>query len=363
MKTYVVDKAALDENARLVREKAAPAAVWAVIKGDGYGLGALALAKRLKKQGYDRFAVTEPAEAAILRENGFEQEQILMLRATADEAELERLIRLNVICTVGSETEAEALNAVATRLGTAAEAHICIDTGMGRYGFLPTELDAIEHVHREKSMLALCGTFTHFSCAFCSKKKTEQQFALFQNVLKELTARGIPVGEVHCANSSALFLHPETHCDSVRVGSALLGRLSFSAKTGLKKIGWCEATVEQVRTLPAGWSVGYGAGYITKKTTTIAVIGVGYYHGFGAGMGQDLFRFRDILRNCLGQLKVLVTRKKLYVTIGKRRCAVLGHVGMLHTVVDVTGLNVVAGDLARLEINPLYVKGMEIEYR
>lgn len=363
MKTYVVDKAALSENARLVREKAAPAPVWAVIKGDGYGLGALPLAKLLKKQGYDRFAVTEVREAEALRSNGFEQEQILMLRATSDEIELEQLVRMNVVCTIGSMADAEALNAVATRLGTAAEAHICFDTGMGRYGFLSTQLGEVQRVHRELAMLAISGSYTHFSCAFCSRKKTEQQFALFQSILKELTAMGINPGEIHCANSSALYLHPETHCDGVRVGSALLGRLSFSARTGLQKIGWAEASVEEVRQLPAGWSVGYGAGYTTKKPTTIAVIGVGYYHGFGVQMGTDLFRARDTIRGCLSLIKAFVTRKKLYVTIAKRRCPVLGHVGMLHTVVDITGLSAAVGDTARLEINPLYVKGLPIEYR
>jgi len=363
MKTYVVDTAALAENARIVREAAAPAAVWAVIKGDGYGLGARKLAKLLKKQGYSRFAVTEVREAEILRENGFEHEQILMLRATCDEAELEQLVLLNVICNIGSLQEAETLNAVATRLGKAAEAHISMDTGMGRYGFLPEQLDEMVRVHREYPMLAITGTFTHFSCAFCSRKKTEQQYALFQTALKELTARGVNPGEVHCSNSSALFLHPEMRCDSVRVGSALLGRLSFRGKTGLQKIGWIEASVEQLRTLPAGWDVGYGAGYTTKKATTIAVIGVGYYHGFGAQMGQDLFRFPDFLRNCLSQLKAFVSRKRLYVNIGKRRCPVLGHVGMLHVVVDVTGLDVSVGDIARLEANPLYIKGLPIEYR
>ena len=170
MKTYVVDSAALAENARIVRETAAPAAVWAVVKGDGYGLGVRKFAKLLKKQGYSHFAVTEVREAEILRENGFEHEQILMLRATCDEAELEKLILLNAICNVGSLSEAEALNAVATRMGKAAEAHVSIDTGMGRYGFMPSQTDEIVRVHREYPMLAITGTFTHFSCAFCSRK-------------------------------------------------------------------------------------------------------------------------------------------------------------------------------------------------
>ncbi len=88
MKRYVVDRAALQENARLIVQAAAPAQVWAVVKGDGYGLGVLPLARLLRGQGIRRFAVTEIAEARTLRENGFEQELILMLRATSDPREL-----------------------------------------------------------------------------------------------------------------------------------------------------------------------------------------------------------------------------------------------------------------------------------
>lgn len=302
-------------------------------------------------------------EAETLREHGFEQEQILMLRATSDEQELERLVFLNVICCVGSMADAQALNAVATRMGMVAEAHICIDTGMGRYGFLSTEAEQVVRIHRELSMLAISGTFTHFSCAFCSRKKTQQQYARFQEMLQTLTAMGVSNGEIHCANSSALFLAPQTHCDAVRVGSALLGRLAFSTPDGLKKVGWAEASVEELRQLPAGWSVGYGAGCRTRRKTTIAVLSVGYYHGFGVKMGTDLFRFSDTLRGCLSLVRAFISRKKLYVTIKQRRCPVLGHVGMLHTVVDVTGLQVSVGDVARMEINPLYVKGLQVEYR
>ena len=363
MKTYVVERAALLENIRLVREQAGKAEVWAVLKGDGYGLGLLPLARLLRQQGIDRFAVTEVSEARRLREGGFEQELILMLRATADPQELEQLIDLNVIATLGSSDDAVALNGIAGRLGTVAEAHIAFDTGMGRYGFLAEELPKVTAIFEYMENIAITGVYTHFSCAFCSRKKTQEQFAAFTGIIDRLTGAGYAVGERHCANSSALFLHPETRLDAVRVGSAFLGRLSFRGKTGLRRVGYCEATVEELRQLPVGATVGYGAGYTTKKITSIAVLSVGWYNGFGIEKGRDLYRFSDTLRGCLSLIKAWLTRRRLYVILQGRKCPVLGHVGMLHTVVDVTGMEVHIGDQARLEINPLDQKGLKVEYR
>ncbi len=256
-----------------------------------------------------------------------------------------------------------ALNGIAARLNTVGEAHIAFDTGMGRYGFLPEELPKATAIFEYMENVAITGVYTHFCCAFCDQKKTKQQYERFQGVLKRLTDAGYAVGEVHCANSSALLLQPQMRCDSVRVGSAFLGRLSFRSRLGLKKIGWAEASVEELRQLPKGATIGYGAGYRTRRITTIAVLGVGWYHGFGMEKGRDLFRFSDTLRGCLSLVKAWLTRRKLYVTINGQRCPVLGHVGMLHTVVDVTGLEVRQGDLARMELNPLYRRGMSVEFR
>ena len=363
MKRFVVSRAALEENARKIRQAAAPAEVWAVVKGNGYGLGIGNMARVLHDAGIRRFAVTEPAEAAALREAGFEEERILMLRATSDRSELETLIRLGAVCTIGSSEDALALDETAQAMGSVAEAHIKLDTGMGRYGFLPTELDKVIAIHRQLKNVAITGTYTHFSCAFCSEKRTRAQYQAFQDMVKALREAGCPVGELHCANSAALELYPEMKCDSVRIGSAFLGRLSVPDRLELERIGVCEATVEELRRIPKLWSVGYGAGFITRRNTTIAVLGVGYYHGFSAEMGRDLFRFSDCLRGILSWVKAFVSHKRLYATIGHRRCPVLGHVGMLHTVLDVTGLEVKVGDTARLDLNPLLMKGLDVELR
>ena len=95
----------------------------------------------------------------------------------------------------------------------------------------------------------------------------------------------------------------------------------------------------------------------------MAIIPVGWYHGFTTTHGPDIFRFRDCLRELLGAVKRMIFKKKLYVTINGKKCPVLGHVGMLHTAVNVTKVPCKQGDKVVLEINPTQVRGMEIVFR
>ena len=91
MKSYVVEKELVLHNLALLQKKAGDTPIWAVLKGDGYGLGIRPMAQLCREGSIDRFAVTEPGEAQTLREL-FPKCQILMLRPTADPAELEQLL-------------------------------------------------------------------------------------------------------------------------------------------------------------------------------------------------------------------------------------------------------------------------------
>ncbi len=364
MNAYVVDKEALAANVRAIVQRAGSAAVWGVVKGDGYGLGLIEFSRVLRQNGVDRFAVTEVSEVQRLREAGFANERILMLRPTLDEQEIEALLDANAILSVGSGEQAGVINSLASRRGTIAEVHLEIDTGMGRYGFLPTETGKIVNIYRTMNALAVTGVYTHFHSAFCSEKATRAQHAAFTSMLGRLHAAGCETGEAHCCNSSALLRFPDLAMDGVRVGSAFLGRLSFRGSYGLSKIGHCEAQIEELRWLQKGFTTGYGAAWRAKRPTRVAILSVGYYHGFGAEKGRDLWRVRDCVRGILSNLKAMLTRKALYVTVNGKRCRVLGHIGMLHTCINVTNVpDVSLGDSVTLEINPLLVKGLEIEYR
>ena len=166
---------------------------------------------------------------------------------------------------------------------------------------------------------------------------------------------------VHCCNSTAFLRWPELHMGGARIGSALLGRVLV--KADLRRVGRCEATVDEIRWLPTGHSTGYGAAWKAKRPTRIAVLPVGWYHGFAVSYGDDIFRVRDCVRAMVRAFLNILRRKKLYVSINGTLCPVLGHVGMLHTVCDITNATCSVGDTAILDINPLQVRGMEIRYQ
>jgi alanine racemase len=109
--------------------------------------------------------------------------------------------------------------------------------------------------------------------------------------------------------------------------------------------------------------VGYGASWTAKRDTKIAVCNVGYFHGFGAPARNDLYRFRDCLVGALSSIKAFLTHKALYVTVNGKPAKVLGHVGMVQTICDVTDIPCQVGDPIRVEINPLKQKNLEIIYR
>ena len=124
MKRLVLEKDAIKKNLSVIKEKAGSAVIYAVLTGDAYGAGLVEMAKLIREEGIGRFAVSEPEEAEKLRKAGFVEEEILMLRSTTDREELEKLMDLNVICSIGSYEAGMALNGIAEGRATVVEAHI-----------------------------------------------------------------------------------------------------------------------------------------------------------------------------------------------------------------------------------------------
>lgn len=360
MKRYTVDTAALAHNVQLLRKKAKGTILWGVIKGNGYGLGVVQMAQVLAQNGIRQFAVTDIREARALREAGFEN-PIFMMEGTCNAQEVRQLLELGAILTVGTVEDAAVINEQARLHSVKAQAHLKIDTGMGRYGFLPAQMETVRRLYSANPYIQFTGIYTHFYDS-ADPKPTKIQFEKFMEVVKQLRDAGIDTGMVHCCNSSAFLKYPQMHCDAARVGSALLGRVTVGDKTGLKKVGRCEAEIEEIRTIPAGHTVGYGAGWVAKRRTRIAVLSVGYFHGFAVDRGFDLWRPKDCFRGIARYIKALIRGKALYVTVNGQRCRVLGHVGMVNMVIDVTDCECKTGDMAQVDINPLLLKGVDVIY-
>ena len=355
MRTLVIDREAVKHNLAVIMEHASGAAVYGVLTGDGGGVGAAAMAGLLRDAGVGRFAVSEASEAEAVRKAGFEDEEILMLRATTDREELEKLIDLGVVCTISSVDTGLALNALAENRSTVAEAHIQVDTGMGFGGFLVGEPEKILLAYRSLPNVALSGIYTQLHAARARDPETALQLKLFRQVIETIHQAGFETGMVHAAGSFALLHNDESRLDGVRAGSAILGRCRRTKDDGLRTVGYGEAALTEVRWLPKGHTVGKDRPVALKKPTRVGILPVGYQNGFGISRPRG-----NSLR---GALRLWWKDGHRTVRIGEQRARLLGPIGATETLLDVTNIKCSAGDLAILEMDPLFARGFQVELR
>lgn len=355
MKVLVIDKQAIKKNISVLKRRAEKAAIYAVLTGDAHGAGLVQMAKILRDEGIVRYAVSEASDAAALRKAGLVEEEILMLRATTDREELEKLLDLNVVCTIGSADTGMALNGVAEKRSTVVEAHVQIDTGMGFGGFLTNEVDKILSVYRNLPNVAVSGMYTQIHTSDTKERDVAEQLDEFNQTVKAVQAAGFETGVVHAAGSYALMRYDFARMDAVRVGTALLGRCRRAKNDGLQKVGWGEAAIDDIHWLPKGHTVGNETIVRLRRPTRVAVLPVGYQNGFGVE------RIREGgLWAALGRWRAAGHRT---VRIDGQKVKVIGRIGAMETVLDVTDVRCSAGDIAQFELDPLFAKGMIREYR
>lgn len=360
MKECIVDTAVIRRNAEILKSLSGKSEIWAVVKGDGYGLGLEAMAGLLYDCGIRRFAVSEPEEAERLIALRAGDIKILFLQTTSDAQETEKLLRLGVIFTVGTTEDADNLIRGAERLGLMAEAHIKLDTGMGRCGFLPSQISQILPLYTASDALRISGLYTHFSKPQ-SRRSTNAQFKSFMRTAERIKRAGFDPGLLHCAGSEAFLRYPEMRCGAVRLGSAFLGRVSGGY--GLRNAVSCVSSISELRTLPKGHGVGYGSAWKAPRDTRVALCGIGYYNGFGLERICGTLQLPVILRRLLGAIFALLRHDGLWIEVRGQRCPVLGRVGMMSCVIDVSGCDCAEGDEASADINPLMLKGFDIVFK
>ena len=294
-------------------------------------------------------------EAVKLRENGISQD-ILMMSSTAVKEDIEILIKNDIIVTIGSKESGKIADEIAREMGKKVRAHIKIDTGFGRYGFIYSQKEEMVDAIKSWKNIQIEGMFSHFSIAFYgSGKETREQYERFIKCVEVLRNNGIEPRMLHICNSSAFLRFPEMHLNAVRVGSVLLGRLSIPNKWGLKKVGYLKSNVSEIKTLPAGYNIGYSNSYVTKKETKIAIVPCGYADGFNVKIDRDMFRPIDKLRYIIRDIKDAFKKQQIYVTINGEKCKVLGRLGMFHVSVDITGKDVKINDEAKFAVSPMFV--------
>ena len=282
-----------------------------------------------------------------------------MLSSTGIKEEIKTLIENNIIITIGSKETVDAVCTISKEMPEKKiKAHIKIDTGFGRYGFVYDNreemVETLKKLQKEKN-IEIQGTFTHFSNAYYDEKYTKQQFQRFINCIEVLKMNNINTGMLHVCNSSAFIKFPEMHLNAVRVGSAFVGKLAFQNNIGLKKVAKLESQVAEIKEVPKGFNIGYSNAYRTKKKTKVAIIPCGYINGVDVQVGRDMFRPVDKFRYIVRDIKDAFKKQNHIVNINGQNCEILGRIGTFHVTVDITGKNIKIGDKATFEVNTTLV--------
>lgn len=283
-----IDLEAVAGNVRRAQEIVGPeVGICAVLKADGYGHGAVSIARTALNNGARMVAVACLAEAVALRRAAIDAPTLVLGYTPAWQAR--DTLRHDVTAAVYDLDVARALSQAAADLNRVARVHIKVDTGMGRLGLLPGQVLPFVRQISSLSGLVVEGIFTHFSVADSDdpahQAHTQQQIALFEEVLAGLQAAGYFIPLVHAANSAAMLTRPASHYTMVRLGIALYGLApspTMRLPAGFRPALSWKTQVAQVKTLPPGVPVSYGNTYRTPKAkeTKLAVIPVGYADGF-----------------------------------------------------------------------------------
>jgi alanine racemase len=276
-----IDLEAIANNVRLLVQLAAPAKILAVLKADAYGHGMVKVARTALNNGVSWVGVATLGEAISLRRAGIDAPILVMSYMPAWQAH--EAITHQISATIFTRDLAQAFSRAAADLNQMAYIHVKVDTGMGRLGLLPDEvLPFLEAI--DIPGLKVEGLYTHLGTADeADLSYARQQLDRFEQLLAQLEQAGVRPPLVHAVNSAGLINLPEGRYDMVRPGIALYG-LPPSPDTPLppdfRPALTFKSTVGQVKTLPPGSPIGYGATYRTQGEETIAIIPVGYADGF-----------------------------------------------------------------------------------
>jgi Alr-MurF fusion protein len=277
-----IDTNALATNVRAIKSLVGDnVTLMAVVKANGYGHGAVTVARTALLNGAEYLAVASMSEALELRDAGIGA-PILVLGYTPVYA-IRQAIRHNITVTLYDLELGQAFNRAARELDRKLTVHIKVDTGMGRLGVMPGDVVTLfRHLTTMKN-LEVEGIFTHFSIADEDPEATAEQLTVFKNAIRPVRAAGFSLKYTHAANSAATLTYKDSHFNMVRVGVALYGlhpSPQVQLPAGMNPAMAWKTVVAQVKKLPPGHAVGYGNSYITTTEETIAVLPVGYADGF-----------------------------------------------------------------------------------
>lgn len=278
----VIDLDAIAANVATLAAAAAPAAVWAVVKADGYGHGAVPVARAALAGGAAALCVALVSEGVELRRAGIDATVLVL--AEPDAAQASATVTHGLTSVVYSPDYIDALGAAARAASARVPVHLKIDTGMHRVGAPPSDAVALARRILAHPGLVLEGALTHLAVADePDDPYTAGQLRQFDAALAALQAEGIVPPVVHTANSAGALAHPDARRSVVRCGIAVYGIVPGPGVThlcsGLRPALRWTARVSYVRRLGAGERVSYGLRHTLGVDANIATVPVGYADG------------------------------------------------------------------------------------
>ncbi len=308
----IVDLDQIGENMKLITEMAgADVSVMAVIKANGYGHGAAAIAPTLMRCGAAYLAVATLSEALELRE-AYSSYPIFILGHTPDRL-LHYVIEKNITQTIFSLEQAELLGSLAKVLNKTARVHIKVDTGFHRLGKSPSaafadevcKICAVENLEAE-------GIFSHL--ALVNEEENEKQYQLFCDFVETLEKRGCGFKYRHIADSIASVDYPRYRMNMIRPGALIYGMRGFHlGYLPVRQALTFRTAISQLHAVPKGEGVGYDYLWKAPQDSMIATLPFGYADGYPRNL-----------------------RDKGYVLINGVKAPIVGVICMDQCMVDVT---------------------------
>lgn len=256
----------------------------AVVKADGYGHGAIPVAKSALSAGADELGVATVEEGVRLRDAGIDAPIVVLGPIGAYERR--RAARHKLTLVIGDLGSARALDADAKMMlrREPIDVHLKVDTGMGRFGASGHQVLEIARAIQQSDHLRLAGVMTHLATADERDPAfTQEQASRFDATCDRLREAGIDVQSVHLANSAATLKYPELHRDRVRVGISLYGLLPDAAMRlpePIRPVMRVFSRLARVFTLEPGDSVSYGRSWTAEGRTTAGLVPLGYADGY-----------------------------------------------------------------------------------
>lgn len=280
--TARIDLAAIQHNLRAVRRFAPRSKVMAAVKADGYGHGAVAVARALESAAVDALAVACLEEAMALRQGRIMETPIALLEGVISGEEAAQAVYAQLQVVVHDHWQIELLH----QLGPTAQVSVWfkLDSGMHRLGFPLADVPKLQAALKAHAGWKLQGWMTHLACADeTGNAFTREQIARFDAALKDVS------GPRSIGNSAGLIAWPEARADWVRPGLMLYGASPLpdrsAAQLGLKPAMTLESRLIAIREYARGEGIGYGQLYRCPENMKIGVVSVGYADGVHRSLG------------------------------------------------------------------------------